>query len=114
MPRLLVLMFLVVLLSACRNHKEIKKKIGDRDSIYFRNLKFSKLNEFVTYHINKLGEIHNDTGIIYRFKPLGTYYYLNNVYERFKRPKVICLSAKEVTSLLLTDTFSHQAGFDGF
>jgi hypothetical protein len=113
MGKLSAILVSCILLFACDNHKDVKKQKGASDSMYFKNIKYDKLNEFVGYHIFKEGTKYNDSGIIYTLKPVGYYYNYNKTYAAVKHSKTFSLSVMEIKSILLTDTLLHRVGFDG-
>jgi hypothetical protein len=83
------------------------------DTTYLKNLNYKKLDEFVSYYVIKGGNVSSSKNIVYSFKSIADYYYLNNSYILSENSKEINGKSGDIAKLIQSNKFSERTDFHG-
>jgi hypothetical protein len=104
---------LIGILLCFNNSKAFQSKPGTLDTTFLKKTNYKKLDEFVSYFIINEGRHTNNKNLMYSFKQISDYYYLNHQYVIRKDNKEIIGSSTDLKKLIQSGKFSDRADFHG-
>jgi hypothetical protein len=104
---------LILLLLFFNKSNAFQSKQGIDDTSSLKKIRYKELNEFVSYQVIKEGKLTGNRSLIYTFKPIAVYYYLNHGYVVSRESKEVNGSSTDIAKLIQSSKFSGRADFHG-